>query len=115
MNGQRHPPVPLILGADILAYSNDAELVAATLQSALAPNGGKAYIVSPDETRRFGVTDFPQACSDLGLQVEQSILMANNEHDDDDRNNAASCADMGDRDDAAAMAYDFYLFAVTKP
>jgi predicted nicotinamide N-methyase len=61
MNGRHHPQVDLILAADILCYSNDATMVANTLQASLL-EGGKAILVSADETVRFGAAAFPDAC-----------------------------------------------------
>ena len=68
MNGLPRSQVNLVLAADILCYSNDATLVANTLQAALL-DGGHAIVVSADETKRFGVEGFPDACRNAGLQV----------------------------------------------
>jgi predicted nicotinamide N-methyase len=75
MNGIHRPQVGLILAADILCYSNDADLVCNTIQAALA-EGGTAIVVSPDGNKRFGVEDFAQVCRRAGLQVEVTTLLA---------------------------------------
>ena len=68
MTGRRHPQVDLVLAADILCYSNDATMVANTLQSALV-EGGQAVLVSGDESIRFGAASFPDACRRAGLNM----------------------------------------------
>ena len=73
MEGMPQPQVPLVLAADVLAYSNDADNVAHTLMAALQ-TGGTALVVSPES--RFGVRGFPEACRNLGLtvQVKENLL-----------------------------------------
>lgn len=71
MEGVRRPQVQLILGADIIVYSNDATMVANTIHSALV-EGGKAVVMSRD--RRFGVEDFPYACERVGLNITTTDL-----------------------------------------
>ena len=71
MDGARRAQVELVLAADILPYSNNAALVANTIQSTLV-EGGMAIVVSPDENHRFGVEAFPDACREVGLEVELS-------------------------------------------
>ena len=68
MDGTRRRPVRLVLAAEILCYSNDAALVAGTLEGALC-EGGRAILLGPDSTHRFGVEEFPEACRNLGLTV----------------------------------------------
>lgn len=76
MEGKRQPQVPLILGADIIAYSNDGEMVAHTLDAALL-GGGQAFIVGPEERYRFGLEGFSDACRSVGLNVsEETIQLA---------------------------------------
>lgn len=69
MEGGLQPQVDLVLGAEVLAYSNDAVNVANTIQKALK-EGGHAIVISPDESLRFGVEAFPDALRQLGLQVQ---------------------------------------------
>ena len=104
MDGQSHPQVGLILAADILCYSNDATLVASTLQAALWP-GGQALVVGPSPNRRFGVANFEDACLELGLKVKMTNILAT----DDDELVAQT------NDYNQAYAYDFVLFVVDKP
>ena len=85
-NGIKQSQVSLILAADILCYSNDAVLVANTINAALKPNGGKAYLFSSNSNHRFGVEEFPTACRNAGLTIEvtnnitplSSIMVNNN-------------------------------------
>jgi len=71
MTGAKQPQVRLVVAADILPYSNDGVNVANTIFAALV-EGGKAFLISPGENKRFGVGDFPDACRNAGLDV--SIL-----------------------------------------
>jgi predicted TPR repeat methyltransferase len=75
MDGRSQPQVPLIVAADILAYSNDATLVADTLQMALI-EGGQAFILGPEERYRFGVAGFSDACESVGLEVIEASISA---------------------------------------
>ncbi|VEU40036.1 unnamed protein product [Pseudo-nitzschia multistriata] len=68
MEGAKQPQVSLVLGADILPYSNDAVNVANTIFAALV-EGGKAFVISPRENKRYGVYDFPKACRNAGMDV----------------------------------------------
>jgi predicted nicotinamide N-methyase len=68
MDGDLQPQVDLVLAAEVLAYSNDAVNVANTIWTTLK-EGGHAIVVSPDESRRFGVEAFPDALEQAGLQV----------------------------------------------
>lgn len=74
LKGEKHPQVGLILAADIIVYSNDAELVADTIQNALV-GGGKALLLGGDENHRFGVAGFEDACRKVGLNVETSTML----------------------------------------
>ena len=76
MEGKEHPQVSLILAADIICYSNDATLVAQTIQSALM-EGGRAIVMGPDENRRFGLAFFVEACEQHGLIVNVTTLPPN--------------------------------------
>mmetsp|Transcript_6806 Transcript_6806/g.9937 ORF Transcript_6806/g.9937 Transcript_6806/m.9937 type:complete len:263 (+) Transcript_6806:122-910(+) len=111
--GVHRPQVNLILGADLMAYSNDASLVANTIHCALS-EGGKALIYGPNKSYRFGVGDFPEACHELGLLVQ--------EKDYDPMSSISSqllieeLEQSGyDKDRNGAHHYDFTMFTVTKP
>uniref|UniRef100_A0A7S1Z2A4 Uncharacterized protein n=1 Tax=Trieres chinensis TaxID=1514140 RepID=A0A7S1Z2A4_TRICV len=75
MEDTKHPQVGLILGADVIAYSNDATNVANTVHAALC-EGGKAIIMAAGDNRRFGVEDFPEACRDAGLEISSTNISA---------------------------------------
>ena len=103
MQGIRQPQVQLVLGADVLAYTNDAVNVARTLWKTLA-QGGQALVVTPDEGLRFGVQEFPTACRNLGLHVTvvENLLhvvasqsnQGNAEADDDASSSSSASATM---------------------
>lgn len=78
MDGSQRPQVSLILAADILCYSNDADLVSNTIQAALV-EGGQAIVVAPNDGRRFGVDEFPEACRKAGLLVNTTDLVADSQ------------------------------------
>jgi len=84
MDGTMRPQVGLILAADIICRFSDATLVASTICAALM-DGGQAIVVTPDSSHRYGVEQFPQACHDAGLQIEVTTLVADNDHQDEDR------------------------------
>lgn len=122
MEGGKHPQVNLILGADIIAYSNDAGNVANTIQAALT-EGGLAIIVTANEDRRFGVKYFEEACYSRGLEVEVTTkapsefsgsTSASNESSD-----ASKARDLLDHDLGQTSGYgedyDFTMFTVNKP
>lgn len=73
MDGSHREQVSLILGADILCYSNDAEMVSNTIQAALV-EGGQAIVING--CHRFGVAEFPEACRNAGLVVNTTNLIA---------------------------------------
>eukprot|EP00546_Thalassionema_frauenfeldii_P014342 CAMPEP_0178917298 /NCGR_PEP_ID=MMETSP0786-20121207/13168_1 /TAXON_ID=186022 /ORGANISM="Thalassionema frauenfeldii, Strain CCMP 1798" /LENGTH=257 /DNA_ID=CAMNT_0020590831 /DNA_START=154 /DNA_END=927 /DNA_ORIENTATION=- len=127
MSGQPRPQVSLILGADLMAYSNDATLVANSIQTALA-EGGKALIYSPAKGTRFGVADFPEACYSLGLDVEETTTNAptsslssssnqEGEHKNEDSNELLQkeLEKSGYEGRNGPSGYDFTMFTVTKP
>lgn len=68
MDGIKQPQVGLILASEVLPYSNDAINVANTIYAALV-EGGKAIVVTANESKRFGVEDFPTACRNAGLNI----------------------------------------------
>ena len=122
VDGKEHAQVRLILGADLLVCTNDADLVASTIQNALI-EGGSAFILGADAYTRFGVRNFPAACRSLGLTVTV--------HEDllDDSNFAAENVDGEMKDQqlmdelelggynqrASTMGHDFTMFTVRKP
>ncbi|KAL3934175.1 MAG: hypothetical protein SGBAC_010050 [Bacillariaceae sp.] len=75
MDGNKRPQVGLILAADVVCYSNDATNVANTISSALVP-GGKAMVMTAGDNRRFGLSQFPDACRDAGLEVSVENIKA---------------------------------------
>ena len=65
MKDSSHAQCRLIVGADLIVCSNDAELVATTIDRALM-EGGTAVLVSPTY-QRFGVSLLEDACLTVGL------------------------------------------------
>ncbi|KAL7554648.1 hypothetical protein ACHAWF_019023 [Thalassiosira exigua] len=106
MDGGRHERARLIIGADLIVCSNDAELVANTIDSALV-EGGRAVIMSPTYNR-FGVDAFPDACRLLGLtcvtaETDESELMKSLD------------TTINDYSTSAMAINDYSTFTVTKP
>jgi Lysine methyltransferase len=64
--GQEHPPVQTILGADIICQPNDAYMAACTIYNALEV-GGRAFILCATSDHRYGVEHFRPALRSLGL------------------------------------------------
>ena len=125
MDGTKHAQVGLILAADILCYSNDATLVANTVQAALV-EGGRAIILGPDQKHRFGVEEFPEECTKLGLHVNITNHKSPNSDQDQDcntkDNNDADNADqqqilhdLNNQTSGYSDGYDFTMFTVDKP
>jgi hypothetical protein len=124
MDGKEHPQVHLILAADIICYSNDAELVAQTIQVALV-DGGRAIVMGPDENRRFGLAFFVQACEKHGLEVNVTTLPANHaSHADCIRTeglNQSEAKDLShDLHQTSGFVnqgydYNFHMYTVDKP
>lgn len=112
MRGQEHHQSRLILGADLLVCSNDADLVAATIDNALL-QGGQAIIMGPDASKRFGVMNFADACQNLGLQVEvhEDLLMMNG----DDVHLRQQLELGGYNQRSSTYGHDFTMFAIEKP
>jgi predicted nicotinamide N-methyase len=65
---QLHPPVDLILAADIICQPEDAYGVALLIRQSLR-SGGQAVVVCADSGARFGVDHFAPACQKQGLRV----------------------------------------------
>ncbi|KAL7491560.1 hypothetical protein ACHAWT_000950 [Skeletonema menzelii] len=121
VEGNEHAQVRLILGADLLVCTNDADLVASTIDSALV-DGGKAFILGADQYTRFGVQNFPDACRQLGLQVTvQEDLLETNfaaEEVDGEVQHGQLMGELelgGYNQRASTMAHDFTFFQITKP
>lgn len=68
MDGVSHPPVDVIIGADIICQASDAAAVATTLSAVLKKNG-VAFIVCADAAHRFGVEHLTRQCQEVGLLV----------------------------------------------
>ena len=121
VEGNEHAQVRLILGADLLVCTNDADLVASTIDIALV-DGGKAFILGADQYTRFGVQNFPDACRQLGLQVivQEDILESNfaAEEVDGEMQHDQLMEELelgGYNQRASTMAHDFTFFEITKP
>ncbi|KAL7456345.1 hypothetical protein ACHAWC_007872 [Mediolabrus comicus] len=113
-DGKSHAQVRLILGADLLVCTNDANLVASTIDSALM-DGGSAFILGADEYARFGVRDFPDACRSLGLKVtvQEDLLYDSNFFVAEDHMDELELGGYNQR--ASTMGHDFVMFTVSKP
>jgi predicted nicotinamide N-methyase len=71
MDGERLPPVDLILASDVICQPEDAFAVARTIANALKV-GGTAIMVSADSRHRFGVERLEEACQAVQcLSVEK--------------------------------------------
>ena len=121
VDGNEHDQVRLILGADLLVCSNDADLVASTIDCALV-DGGQAFILGADASRRFGVMNFPDACESLGLEVTVYEDMLDSFIADDAKNCDSNQMQLmgqlqlgGYNQRGATMAHDFTMFQITKP
>jgi predicted nicotinamide N-methyase len=124
VEGKEHAQVRLILGADLLVCTNDADLVASTIDSALI-DGGKAFILGADKYTRFGVQNFPDACRSLGLKVtvHEDLLGSDfaaeevdGEMQQQQQQQLMDELELGGYNQrASTMAHDFTLFKITKP
>lgn len=118
MEGTRHGQFRLILGADLLVCSNDAELVAHTIDSALI-EGGQAIILGPAAGTRFGIEGFPDACRSLGMSVEVDediigAIDAAGEGDSSRQQLKAALALGGHLQRSSACGHAFTLFTIEK-
>mmetsp|Transcript_30183 Transcript_30183/g.43866 ORF Transcript_30183/g.43866 Transcript_30183/m.43866 type:complete len:490 (-) Transcript_30183:233-1702(-) len=116
MDGTQRPQVSLILASDVMAYSNDADLVANTIMTALV-EGGRAILVSPS-IGRFGVEDFPECCRNVGLDVEVTRLES--DHDSEESNLTEEEQDTLVQELESACVgfkenYKFTMFTIDKP
>jgi predicted nicotinamide N-methyase len=124
MEGKKQNQFKLVIGADLLVCSNDAELVAHAISATLA-DGGKAVIVGPSASARFGVNEFPGVCRSLGMNVEidedvlESILHAGIEDgkDSNDLQQLMTALKQGGHGQRSSAAYghDFTIFTIDKP
>jgi len=111
MEGTKRKQVGLVLGADILCYSNDATNVANTINCALI-EGGRAIVMSAANGRRFGVEGFPDAVRDAGLEIEITNFVT-----DEHANNIGVTQDEELHTCAgySGGGYHFVMFDITKP
>lgn len=116
MEGTARSQCRLVLGADLLVCSNDAELVAATIDNTLM-EGGQAIILGPDSYTRFGVSAFPDACRSLGLtvKVEEDILESQDGSNEHQMMMMSELELGGYNQRASTYGHDFTLFTVSKP
>ena len=120
MDGTSHGQFRLILGADLIVCSNDAELVATTIDCALM-EGGQAIILGPSADARFGVGGFPDACRSLGLDVtvDENILESNeNSGVGEDGSHQQLLGELelgGFNQRASTYGHDFTMFTINKP
>lgn len=123
MDGTQHGQFRLILGADLLVCSNDADLVATTIDSALM-EGGVAVILGPSSDARFGVSHFPDACREKGMivKVDEDILESNiddnNNRSEGDNGSSKLMDDLelgGYNQRASTFGHDFTMFTINKP
>eukprot|EP00581_Thalassiosira_minuscula_P007364 CAMPEP_0183703226 /NCGR_PEP_ID=MMETSP0737-20130205/1046_1 /TAXON_ID=385413 /ORGANISM="Thalassiosira miniscula, Strain CCMP1093" /LENGTH=282 /DNA_ID=CAMNT_0025929945 /DNA_START=42 /DNA_END=890 /DNA_ORIENTATION=+ len=117
--GTSHGQCRLILGADLLVCSNDADLVASTIDSTLM-KGGNAFILGPSADARFGVSDFPDSCRSLGLKVivDENILEAKENAGGSDSSYQQLMSELelsGHNQRASTWGSDFTMFTITKP
>lgn len=117
-DGVSRGQVRLILGADLIVCTNDAMLVANTIDASLL-EGGTALIVSPDN--RFGVNEFPDACRELGMDVvvNDNILEATTSGYDGGSDTGEkdfwSELELGGYAQRASTFGDFSMFTINKP
>ena len=120
MDGVLHSQCRLIIGADLIVCSNDASLVASTINRTLL-QGGQAIILGADKYTRFGVCSFPKACRDLGLLVtiHEDMLESRNNDTMDEIANTQLLMDTlevgGYHRGSQSYGYDFTLFTINKP
>eukprot|EP00804_Cyclotella_cryptica_P017595 CCRYP_006723-RA/>CCRYP_006723-RA protein AED:0.37 eAED:0.37 QI:0/1/0.5/1/0/0.5/2/263/287 len=120
MDGTSHGQFRLIIGADLLVCTNDAELVAATIYRALM-EGGRALILGPSSNRRFGLATFPDACREKGMTVtvDENILDANRTSGFDterSRQKLMNGLELGGYNQRAnSLGHDFTVFTIDKP
>lgn len=69
-DGMYHPPVDIILAADIICQRDDALAAACTLYDSLRTDGGVAYVICANAEHRFGVEFFLAACQNQNLRVQ---------------------------------------------
>ena len=115
MNGASHRQCRLILGADLIVCTNDADLLAATIDCALI-EGGLAIILGADRYTRFGVGTFPDSCRSLGLNVKVDEDMLESREDDGSRQVFMDALELGGyHRGGSSFGYDFTMFTINKP
>lgn len=126
MEGNQRLQVSLILAADIIAYSNDATLVATTIAATLQ-EGGQAIVMGPQENMRFGLEFFPKACHDAGLTVQTTIIPAvaeetsssntNRSRDEKDKQSLVDELKQTSKYtyNGEGVGYDFLMYTIGKP
>jgi predicted nicotinamide N-methyase len=115
MNGASHARCRLILGADLIVCTNDADLVAATIDCALI-EGGMAIILGADRYARFGVSSFPRACRSRGLTVKVDEDILESREDDIGKRLLVDALELGGyRNGKSSSVYDFTMFTINKP
>jgi len=67
--GKLHEQADVILAADIICQPDDAYASARAIRHCLRQGGGRAYVVCADESHRFGVDRFEDACRQAGLEI----------------------------------------------
>ncbi|KAL7541015.1 hypothetical protein ACHAXR_010564 [Thalassiosira sp. AJA248-18] len=117
--GISHAQFRLILGADLIVCSNDPELVAGTIDTALL-EGGTALIMGPSADARFGIAGFPGACRSLGMtvKVDENILETNENarEEDGSQQQLMDGLDMSRYSIRAGKdGHDFTMFTINKP
>jgi predicted nicotinamide N-methyase len=116
--GISHGQFRLILGADLIVCTNDADLVATSIDSSLM-KGGVAIILGACADRRFGISDFPEACRSLGLlvTVEENMLEARERAGGDGNGSQQLMNDLelSGQNQRQSAHGDFTMFTITKP
>ncbi|KAL3762395.1 hypothetical protein ACHAW5_004712 [Stephanodiscus triporus] len=115
VNGASHAQCRLILGADLIVCTNDADLVAATIDCALI-EGGLAIILGADRYTRFGVSSFPEACRSRGLKVKVDEDILELRADDVSKQALMDALELGGyHRGVSSFGYDFTMFTINKP
>jgi len=115
MDGIEHSQARLIIGSDLIVCSNDADLVASTINIALM-EGGQAIILGADSNTRFGVRDFPDACRTLGLDVVVNENIWESTEVAGERQQLKDELELGGYNQrAACIGHDFTMFTIDKP
>ena len=115
MDGIEHAQTRLIIGSDLIVCSNDADLVASTIDCALI-EGGKAIILGADSSKRFGVRGFADSCRLLGLDVEvDENIWSSTEAEGNEQHLKEGLEYGGYNQRASTFGHDFTMFTINKP